>query len=88
MGYLRKTIQKDALLELIRMRMHGVRRDNDCSDCLPVSIIQRTPVDGTSNWLPSFGPKAFSAGCSKHLTTLLTQLSDEFDVLFSSEEAA
>ncbi|MDB5977309.1 MAG: hypothetical protein JWR07_4069 [Nevskia sp.] len=82
MGYMRKTIQKDALLELIRKRMHGVRREADCSDCLPIGIIERTPVDGTSNWLPSLGPTTCSAGCTKHLSALLMRLSDEYDVLF------
>lgn len=86
MGFLRKTIQRDALLELIRLRMHGVRRDDDCK-CLPVAIIRRESVDGTSNWLPSLGQKSCSAGCNRHLAALLTRLSDEYDVLFSTEEA-
>ena len=84
MGHLRKTIGKDALLELIRKRMHGVRRDDDCSNCIPVAIIQRTPVDGTSNWLPSLGPGTCSEGCSKHLATLLMRLSSEYDVSFAN----
>jgi hypothetical protein len=88
MGYIRKTIPKDALLELIRKRMHGVRRDADCSDCLPIAIIQRAPVDGSSNWLPSLGQKTCSEGCTKQLLALLMRLSDEYDVLFSDATTA
>ncbi len=87
MRYLRKTIEREALLEVIRKRMHGVRRDDDCSGCLQVGIVHRDPVDGTSNWLPSLGPDTCSPGCSKHLAALLMRLSDEYDVVFSSETA-
>lgn len=86
MGYLRKTIGKEAPLELIRERMHGVRRDDDCTDCMPVAIIQRTPVDGTSNWIPSLGPDVCSEGCSRHLANFLMRLSNEYDVLFVKYE--
>jgi hypothetical protein len=87
MPYLRKTIEREALLELIRKRLHGVRRDGDCSGCLPIAILRREPVDGTSNWLPGLGPDICSPGCSRHLAALLMLLSDEYDVVFASETA-
>lgn len=87
MPYLRKTIEREALLELIRKRMHGVRRDDDCSGCLPIAIVRREPVDRSSNWVPSLGPDTCSPGCSKHLAALLMRLSDEYDVVFASETA-
>jgi len=84
MGRIRKQIHLAGLLELIGKRMHGVRRaGQDCSQCLPVRIYQREPVDGSSNWIPALGRgPTVSEACEGVLQALLYQLSTEYDLVF------
>lgn len=79
--FVRKKIEKQALIDLVQKRMRGVRMDAPCDGCVLKNLVQREAVGDTSNWLP-VPNGGCSPDCETKLSALLAHLSDEYDVIF------